>query len=362
MLTYEKQAREEGAAIIAGIDEAGRGPLAGPVVASAVVLPEGVEIDGLTDSKQLTARKREELFEVIHANALCVGVGFAPPRTIDSINILRATLMAMLMATNGLVTKPDYLLIDGLNTIDWPGPQRAIVKGDCLSLSISAIIAAREEGAAIIAGIDEAGRGPLAGPVVASAVVLPEGVEIDGLTDSKQLTARKREELFEVIHANALCVGVGFAPPRTIDSINILRATLMAMLMATNGLVTKPDYLLIDGLNTIDWPGPQRAIVKGDCLSLSISAASVIAKVTRDAIMVKNSAIYPRYGFERNKGYGSASHRAAIARHGPCPIHRMTFRGVREFVNVGVTSSAKSGAGRHSAERPSAGYQLNLLK
>lgn len=185
-----------------------------------------------------------------------------------------------------------------------------------------------------MAGVDEAGRGPLAGPVVAAAVILPEGMVIKGLTDSKALTAGQRRRLYDMVREKALAVGVGMADSAMVDLVNILQATLLAMRDAAQNLSPAPDMLLIDGLNTLDWPGAQQAIVKGDTLSHSISAASVVAKVTRDAMMEKLAQIYPQYGFDKHKGYGSKEHREAIRKHGPCPVHRMTFRGVREYVGV----------------------------
>lgn len=183
-----------------------------------------------------------------------------------------------------------------------------------------------------IAGIDEAGRGPLAGPVVAAAVILPEGLQMPGVTDSKKLTALKREALFDVVMENAIATGVGIAQPEEIDEINILQATLKAMLRAVDKLSTSPDYLIIDGINTLDRDIPQQAIKKGDSLSISIAAASIIAKVTRDRMMIEYDKQYPSYGLASHKGYGSKLHREAIAKIGPCPIHRKTFAGVKEYV------------------------------
>jgi ribonuclease HII len=183
-----------------------------------------------------------------------------------------------------------------------------------------------------IAGVDEAGRGPLAGPVVAAAVILPDGLILPGVNDSKKLTAAMRDELFEVISSEALCVGVGFGDHELVDRINILQATLSAMRDAVLGLSRKPDFLLIDGISSIKMNIPQLTVKKGDSLSLSIAAASIIAKVTRDRLMVQYDAIYPGYGFAGHKGYGAASHLAAIAKLGPSPIHRKSFRGVKEHV------------------------------
>lgn len=183
-----------------------------------------------------------------------------------------------------------------------------------------------------IAGIDEAGRGPLAGPVVAAAVVLPSGMLLPGVNDSKQLTEEKRDELFDIIHREALAVGVGIGDHALVDSINILQATLSAMRDAVRGLSVTPDFLLIDGISNVPMNIPQRTVKKGDTLSLSIAAASIIAKVTRDRMMVQYDVEYPGYGFASHKGYGAASHLAAIAELGPCPIHRKTFSGVKEHL------------------------------
>jgi ribonuclease HII len=183
-----------------------------------------------------------------------------------------------------------------------------------------------------VAGVDEAGRGPLAGPVVAAAVILPDGLILPGVDDSKKLSASVREELFGVITREALGVGVGFGDSQLIDRINILQATLSAMRDAVLCLDPLPDFLLIDGISRIQMNLPMRTIRKGDSLSLSIAAASIIAKVTRDRIMMEYDAIYPGYGFASHKGYGAASHLAAIALLGPSPIHRQSFRGVKEHL------------------------------
>ena len=184
-----------------------------------------------------------------------------------------------------------------------------------------------------VAGIDEAGRGPLAGPVIAAAVILPVGLTIIGVDDSKKLSPDKREKLFGIIMAQALAVGVGIMTPADIDRINILQATRRAMLAAVLNLSQPPDYLLIDGISTIDCMIPQKTIKKGDSLSLSIAAASIIAKVTRDRIMIEMDVKYPGYGLAGHKGYGSAAHMDAIKRLGPSPIHRLTFGGVKEHVH-----------------------------
>lgn len=187
---------------------------------------------------------------------------------------------------------------------------------------------ARDKGFSRIAGIDEAGRGPLAGPVVSAAVVLPRDFSCPGLTDSKKLSEKKREALYPVIREKALAVGVGMADHGEIDRINVLRAALRSMERAVADLDLSPDYLLIDGKFTIESRLPQEAIVKGDSRSLSVAAASVIAKVTRDRIMAALSEEYPVYGFHRHKGYPTKAHRQAILDHGPCPVHRKSFRGV----------------------------------
>jgi ribonuclease HII len=191
---------------------------------------------------------------------------------------------------------------------------------------------AARRGFSRIAGVDEAGRGPLAGPVVAAAVILPDGLLLPGVNDSKQLTAEVREELFDIISREALAVGVGIGDHLLVDRINILQATLSAMRDAILSLDPQPDFLLIDGISTIPMNIQQRTIKKGDSLSLSIAAASIIAKVTRDRMMTEYDALYPGYGFANHKGYGAASHLAAIASLGPSPIHRKSFRGVKEHV------------------------------
>jgi len=191
---------------------------------------------------------------------------------------------------------------------------------------------ARNRGYRLIAGIDEAGRGALAGPVVAAAVVLPIGVRIDGVDDSKKLSPETRERLFDVIMAHALRVGVGMASAKVIDRINILQATRLAMQEAVGKLSPQPDFLLIDGISRIASPLPQQTIKKGDSLSLSIAAASIIAKVSRDRLMRELDLKHPGYGLAGHKGYGSASHMEAIRQLGPSPIHRLTFGGVKEHL------------------------------
>ncbi len=191
---------------------------------------------------------------------------------------------------------------------------------------------ARSSGYQLVAGIDEAGRGPLAGPVVAAAVILPEGLIIEGVNDSKKLSPDTRERLFDTIITQALAVGVGMGSAELIDRINILQATRHAMLDAVSHLTPQPDYLMIDGISTINSPIPQKTIKKGDSLSISIAAASIIAKVTRDRLMRELDGNYPGYGFSGHKGYGSASHMEAIRRLGPSPVHRLTFGGVKEHL------------------------------
>ena len=187
---------------------------------------------------------------------------------------------------------------------------------------------ARKIGYGLIAGIDEAGRGPLAGPVVAAAVIIPFGEGLPGVRDSKKMTEKARERAFSLIHQRAIAVSIGVVSPRFIDEHNILRAALEAMKRAVLSLEPVPDFLLVDGLHPVSVPIPQKCLKKGDQLSKSISAASVIAKVYRDRIMRSHHQSFPAYGFSRNKGYGTRQHLAAIQRYGPCPIHRRSFKGV----------------------------------
>jgi len=191
-------------------------------------------------------------------------------------------------------------------------------------------IKAREQGYQFVAGVDEAGRGPLAGPVVAAAMVLPMDVILEGLDDSKKLSPAKRDELFPKIQK--MIHGIAVVSPEVIDEINILQAARLAMKQAVEKLSSVPDLLLIDGNQKIDSSIEQWAIVKGDAKSISIAAASVLAKVTRDRIMEDYHRLYPQYEFARHKGYGTKLHRDLIAEHGPCPIHRRTFRGVTEYL------------------------------
>ena len=192
---------------------------------------------------------------------------------------------------------------------------------------------ARDRKFSSIAGVDEAGRGPLAGPVVAAAVIFSSSIDITGLDDSKKLSAKKRDELFPKIQKNAGAYGVAVVDQKVIDEINILQAARLAMKDAVNQLKPVPDLLLIDGNQKIESSLNQWAIIKGDSKSLSIAAASVLAKVTRDRIMDDYHKVYPKYQFNRHKGYGTKLHRTLIQEHGPCPIHRSTFKGVSEYIN-----------------------------
>jgi ribonuclease HII len=193
----------------------------------------------------------------------------------------------------------------------------------------------RRQGFRQIAGIDEAGRGPLAGPVVAAAVILPAALALPGVNDSKKLPATARERLYAEIMSHAMAVGIGSCDAGDVDRINILQATLKAMQQAVRQLATPPDYLLIDGISAVPLNIPQKSIKKGDSLSISIAAASIVAKVTRDRLMVAYDREFPGYGFASHKGYGCETHLRAIAAQGPCPIHRRTFRGVREHLGDG---------------------------
>ena len=177
-----------------------------------------------------------------------------------------------------------------------------------------------------IAGIDEAGRGPLAGPVVVGIVILPKDSMIEGVNDSKKVSEKKREKVYEEITKNAIDWSVGIADQNEIDDINILQATKLALKRAVEGLKTKPDLILVDALTNIDTLGiPYKSIIKGDAKEYSIAAASIIAKVTRDRMMYEYDNIYPQYGFAGHKGYGTAKHIEAIKEHGPCILHRKTF-------------------------------------
>ena len=190
--------------------------------------------------------------------------------------------------------------------------------------------AARKLGALRIAGLDEVGRGPIFGPVVAAAVIFPKGCHLHGLTDSKQLSEKKRIEFDVEIRANAVAWAVAVVDVETIDRINIRQASLLAMRLAVEELPLSPDYLLIDGLDMIDWPCPQQSVVQGDATSLSIAAASVLAKVHRDRMLVELDQVFPGYGLARHKGYCSREHLEALARLGPTPLHRKSFSPVAQ--------------------------------
>jgi len=186
----------------------------------------------------------------------------------------------------------------------------------------------RKAGYDLIAGVDEAGRGPLAGPVVAAAVIIPQGILLTGIKDSKMMTEKARDNAFPVIHDQALAIGVGVVSHRYISKFNILKAALEAMRRAVLAMDPQPEFLLVDGIQKVSLPIPQRCLIKGDQLSRSISAASVVAKVYRDRIMRSYHKMYPAYDFTKNKGYGTRAHLAALKRYGPSPIHRLTFKGV----------------------------------
>ena len=185
--------------------------------------------------------------------------------------------------------------------------------------------ALKQQGIGVICGVDEAGRGPLAGPVCAAAVILPMGLEIPGLTDSKKLTDKKRRELFPVIKEQAVAYGIGLASHEEIDEINILQATYLAMERALSRLSVKPDIALVDGNRAKDFGMPVQTVVKGDSLSANIAAASVLAKVTRDNLMLELAEEYPEYSFDVHKGYGTKAHYEALCQHGASAIHRKTF-------------------------------------
>ncbi|HJP18662.1 MAG TPA: ribonuclease HII [Nitrospinota bacterium] len=189
----------------------------------------------------------------------------------------------------------------------------------------------RKQGHKIIAGIDEAGRGPLAGPVVAASVILPEDSRVRGLNDSKKLSEKKRNLIYQIIRQKAVAIGIGITYENIIDQINILQAAKAAMADSVSRLSCKPDFLLVDGNQKIPSTIPQLTIIKGDTLSASIAAASVIAKVTRDRMMIHYDGIYPQYGFSKHKGYGTQYHLKNISKFGPCKIHRKTFKGVKEY-------------------------------
>jgi ribonuclease HII len=213
---------------------------------------------------------------------------------------------------------PDTVNIDHLE--QWAGPMgKAIMPTDEHELEL------RDLGFERIAGVDEVGRGAIAGPVVAAAVLLPCGCTIDGVRDSKMVPEPERETLYEAITACAIAWGVGIVSHEEIDRINILQATFVAMRIAVSALELAPDYVLIDGRDAVQVGIPSRAIIAGDALCRSIAAASIVAKVTRDRIMRAHDSSMPRYGFARHKGYATVEHRRAVLEHGPTSIHRMTF-------------------------------------
>ena len=183
----------------------------------------------------------------------------------------------------------------------------------------------REAGYTAICGVDEAGRGPLSGPVVAAACILPAGCEIPGLNDSKKLTPKQRDRLFDTVREVAVAYAIGMASPEEIDQMNILNATMLAMRRAIEGLPVKADFALIDGNCARGIDLPHKTVISGDALSVSISAASILAKVTRDRICLENDRDYPEYGFAKHKGYGTREHMDALRRLGPCPLHRRSF-------------------------------------
>ena len=185
--------------------------------------------------------------------------------------------------------------------------------------------AAFADGFELVCGVDEAGRGPLAGPVCAAAVILPAGLEIDGLDDSKRLTDARRRQLYDVIVAQALGYGIAMATEAEIDEVNILQATFEAMQGALDQLAVRPELALIDGNRARDFGLPVETVIGGDGKSANIAAASILAKVTRDRYMEQQAELYPQYGFETHKGYGTKRHYAALTAYGPCPLHRQSF-------------------------------------
>ncbi len=195
---------------------------------------------------------------------------------------------------------------------------------------LTRIEAAYWEKGLLVAGADEVGRGPLAGPVTAAVVLLPKDCRIQGVKDSKKLSEKQRERLYPQILEQAIAYGIGWVWQDTIDTINILQATRRAFQLAFSALAKKPDILLVDAVQDLDIPIPQQAIIHGDALSHSIAAASILAKVERDRYMAQQAELYPAYGFEKNKGYGTAAHIAALEKHGPCPLHRRSF--IRRFI------------------------------
>jgi ribonuclease HII len=204
----------------------------------------------------------------------------------------------------------------------------------------------KSQGYELIAGIDEVGRGALAGPVVAGAVILPHPVKLSWLglvRDSKELNSKKRESLFDLISKEAVAVGIGIVPPQVIDSINILKATKLAMMQAVEKLPKQPSFLIIDRVTLSQCPIPQRGITRGDKLCLSIACASIVAKVTRDRIMKEFDIMYPGYGFAQHKGYGTGSHLSCLRKLGPSPIHRLYFAPVRNIITSQSSNPLASG-------------------
>ncbi|UCH24243.1 MAG: ribonuclease HII [Deltaproteobacteria bacterium] len=189
-----------------------------------------------------------------------------------------------------------------------------------------------ESGISAVAGVDEAGRGPLAGPVVSAAVMLIPSFAVAGINDSKKLTPKNRSRLYDKIYQQAVSIGIGIVDALEIDRINILQASLLSMAIAVENLHPQPGFLLIDGSFTIASNLPQQPIPKGDSLSVSIAAASIVAKVTRDRLMEQYDQDYPQFGFSRHKGYPTRAHKEAIIKFGYCPIHRRSFKGVREYL------------------------------
>lgn len=200
---------------------------------------------------------------------------------------------------------------------------------------------AAEKGFLRVAGVDEVGRGPLAGPVVSAAVVLPSSFPQSGIRDSKKLTPGKREQLFELIYDQAVSIGLGIIDPVEIDRRNILQAALLSMAIAVENLNPQPDFLLIDGIFKIQSDVAQMPVAKGDNQSTSIAAASIVAKVTRDRMMKRYHVEYPQFGFDAHKGYPTRAHRSAIQKFGSCPIHRRSFKGIREYVRSSPTARQK---------------------
>jgi ribonuclease HII len=217
--------------------------------------------------------------------------------------------------------------------------------------------AARQRGARRIAGLDEVGRGPLFGPVVAAAVILAPGFKLEGLTDSKKLSEKKRNEFDREIRSNAVAWAIASVDAETIDRINIRQASLLAMRRAVEQLALSPDYLLIDGRDTIAWECEQQAVIQGDATSFSIAAASVLAKVYRDRLLVEWDREFPGYGLAQHKGYGSPEHLAALARLGPTPLHRKSFHPVAQTV-LEFDLSAHRGTAAEPPETPAAREEI----